>query len=46
MDEKSLFTKFWTDESKTTLRVLARIPVGLTTVQIRSRVPQRRSLGR
>ena len=28
MDEKSLFTKFWTDESKTTLRVLARIPEG------------------
>ena len=28
MDEKSLFTKFWTDESKTTLRVLARIPDG------------------
>ena len=28
MDEKSLFTKFWTDESKTTSRVLARIPEG------------------
>jgi uncharacterized damage-inducible protein DinB len=28
MDEKSLFTKFWTDESKTTVRVLARIPEG------------------
>ena len=28
MDEKSLFTKFWTDESKTTLKVLARIPEG------------------
>ena len=28
MDEKSLFTKFWTDESKTTLNVLARIPEG------------------
>ena len=28
MDEKSLFTRFWTDESKTTLRVLARIPEG------------------
>ena len=28
MDEKSLFTKFWTDESKTILRVLARIPEG------------------
>ena len=28
MDEKSLFTKFWTDESETTLRVLARIPEG------------------
>ena len=26
MDEKSLFTKFWTDESKTTRNVLARIP--------------------
>ena len=28
MDEKSLFTKFWTNESKTTLKVLARIPEG------------------
>ena len=28
MDEKSLFTKFWTDESKTTRKVLARIPDG------------------
>jgi uncharacterized damage-inducible protein DinB len=28
MDEKSLFTKFWTDESETTLKVLARIPEG------------------
>jgi uncharacterized damage-inducible protein DinB len=28
MDEKSLFTKFWTDESKTTRNVLARIPEG------------------
>jgi len=28
MDEKSLFTKFWTDESKTTLKVLSRIPEG------------------
>jgi uncharacterized damage-inducible protein DinB len=28
MDEKALFTKFWTDESKTTLKVLARIPEG------------------
>ncbi|MEO5904682.1 MAG: DinB family protein [Gemmatimonadaceae bacterium] len=28
MDEKSLFTKFWTDESKTTHNVLARIPDG------------------
>jgi len=26
MDEKSLFTKFWTNESKTTSKVLARIP--------------------
>ena len=26
MDEKSLFTKFWTNESKTTRNVLARIP--------------------
>lgn len=26
MDERSLFTKFWTDESKTTRNVLARIP--------------------
>jgi uncharacterized damage-inducible protein DinB len=28
MDEKSLFTRFWTDESKTTRKVLARIPDG------------------
>ncbi len=28
MDEKSLFTKFWTDESKTTRNVLSRIPEG------------------
>jgi uncharacterized damage-inducible protein DinB len=28
MDEKTLFTKFWTDESKTTRNVLARIPEG------------------
>ena len=28
MDEKALFTKFWTDESKTTNKVLARIPDG------------------
>ena len=28
MDEKALFTKFWTDESKTTLKVLSRIPEG------------------
>ena len=26
MDERSLFTKFWTNESKTTRNVLARIP--------------------
>jgi uncharacterized damage-inducible protein DinB len=26
MDEKALFTKFWEDESKTTLAVLGRIP--------------------
>jgi len=26
MDEKALFTKFWTQESKTTRNVLARIP--------------------
>lgn len=26
MDEKSLFTQFWTDEMKTTLKVLGRIP--------------------
>ena len=26
MDEKSLFTKFWTSESKTTAKVLSRIP--------------------
>jgi uncharacterized damage-inducible protein DinB len=28
MDEKSLFTKFWTDESKTTRNVISRIPEG------------------
>jgi uncharacterized damage-inducible protein DinB len=28
MDEKALFTRFWTDESSTTRRVLARIPEG------------------
>jgi uncharacterized damage-inducible protein DinB len=28
MDEQSLFTKFWTDESKTTRKVLAKIPEG------------------
>lgn len=28
MDEKSLFTKFWTKESETTLKVLGRIPEG------------------
>ena len=28
MDEKSLFTEFWTKESETTSKVLARIPEG------------------
>ena len=28
MNEKALFTKFWTDESKTTRKVLAKIPDG------------------
>ncbi|MEO5618723.1 MAG: DinB family protein [Candidatus Eisenbacteria bacterium] len=28
MDEKTLFTKFWTNESKTTQKVLSRIPEG------------------
>ena len=28
MDEKSLFTKFWTNEAMTTRKVLARIPEG------------------
>ena len=28
MDEKALFTKFWTDESHTTRKVLERIPEG------------------
>ena len=28
MDEQSLFTKFWTKESETTLKVLGRIPEG------------------
>ena len=28
MDERSLFTQFWTKEAKTTRNVLARIPEG------------------
>jgi uncharacterized damage-inducible protein DinB len=28
MDEKALFTKFWTDEAQTTRKVLSRIPDG------------------
>jgi uncharacterized damage-inducible protein DinB len=28
MDEKALFTKFWTDEAKTTAKVISRIPEG------------------
>ena len=28
MDERSLFTEFWTKESKTTRKVLERIPEG------------------
>jgi uncharacterized damage-inducible protein DinB len=28
VDEKALFTKFWTNEAKTTRKVLARIPEG------------------
>ena len=28
MDEKALFTKFWVNESKTTQKVLSRIPAG------------------
>ena len=28
MDEKALFTKFWEDESKTTSKVISRIPEG------------------
>ena len=30
MDEKALFTRFWTNESATTRKVLARIPEGST----------------
>ena len=30
MDEKSLFMDFWTNESKTTIKVLGRIPEGST----------------
>ena len=30
MDEKALFTDFWTNESKTTRKVLSRIPEGST----------------
>ena len=30
MDEQSLFTKFWTTESRTTSKVLGRIPDGST----------------
>jgi uncharacterized damage-inducible protein DinB len=28
MDEKELFTRFWTDEARTTRKVLAKIPAG------------------
>jgi uncharacterized damage-inducible protein DinB len=28
MDEKALFTRFWTDEAKTTSKVIGRIPEG------------------
>ena len=28
MDEKALYTKFWTNEAKTTRNVLSRIPEG------------------
>ena len=28
MDDKALFTRFWADESKTTAKVLGRIPEG------------------
>ena len=28
MDEKALFTKFWTDEARTTAKVIGRIPEG------------------
>jgi uncharacterized damage-inducible protein DinB len=30
VDEKALFTRFWTDEARTTAKVLARIPEGST----------------
>ncbi len=30
MDEKSLFTNFWAEEAKTTVKVLGRIPEGAT----------------
>lgn len=30
MDEQALFTKFWTNEAKTTRKVFARIPEGAT----------------
>ena len=30
MDEKALFTKFWTDETRTTRKVLSRIPESST----------------
>lgn len=30
MDEQSLFTKFWSHETQTTLRVISRIPEGST----------------
>ena len=32
MNTKELFTRFWTNESKTTLKVLSRIPEGSTYV--------------
>ena len=46
MDERALFTGFWEDESKTTGKVLARIPEGLITALIPSLARRSKSHGR
>ena len=46
MNEKTLFTSFWTTESKTTRNVLAKIPEGSDYRPIPGRGPHARSRGR